>query len=136
MKTGDHGLYKYYKSNSGFEDDAETVPDQCERSDSREYIMPAQNTTFGFWCNSCEQIKVVTSSVDLFVSEISFYPNPASDYMRFTNADQINSVAIYNIHGQLMESYIKPRKLDISFYPEGIYLIEINRKVKRKLIKH
>ena len=62
--------------------------------------------------------------------DLSIYPNPATNYLTITQAEDITEVAIYNMLGQRMLSqqndFGATMKLDIADLPEGTYLMQAN----------
>ena len=62
-------------------------------------------------------------------STIALYPNPASDAVQIEGED-INSVRVYNVYGQLMDM-IEARKqssirLEVGHYPSGSYILMLD----------
>lgn len=62
--------------------------------------------------------------------DLTIYPNPATNYLTITQADDITEVAIYNMLGQRMLSqqndFGATMKLDIADLPAGTYLMQAN----------
>lgn len=66
---------------------------------------------------------------------ISVYPNPSSGIFRFTN--KIHDFSIYNSVGELVFQQVKPAEtIDISAFPNGIYLFRMENGSPVKLIKY
>ena len=60
------------------------------------------------------------------ISEIGFYPNPATDYLKFSNNSDLKAIAIYNITGvKLFQTKLVKSNLDISTLNSGIYFIKL-----------
>jgi hypothetical protein len=91
--------------------------------------IPAKNgTTVGLYENP-----------ELF---FQLYPNPADEFIVISGPDLLHAlVKIFNATGQLVYSAFAdeiPRRLDISYLPEGFYLVEVDsgsKKIIRKLVK-
>lgn len=68
---------------------------------------------------------VERASVDL-----TFYPNPATNYLTIIKAEDITEVAVYSIMGQRVLSqqndFGATIKLDVSNLPAGTYLMQVN----------
>lgn len=103
-----------------------------------------------------EDINVVTSSgnfvqneycdmllhVDInpsLQSQVELYPNPSDDKVWISSEQAISNVKIYNTLGFLIEE-TEHLNFDLSDYPNGIYLLQIefdsNQKVTKKLVKN
>lgn len=69
---------------------------------------------------------------------ISIYPNPASDFINinFDSSTKISEISIYNMLGnKLYSNNIDLRKIDISTFDSGLYLILISADNKKYLTK-
>lgn len=63
---------------------------------------------------------------ELTNQSISFYPNPAMNYLNLQSDIQISKINIFSLTGQLIESYNSiESRLDISFLQKGLYLINL-----------
>ncbi len=65
---------------------------------------------------------------------ITIYPNPASEYLQFSNIGQEISndeIEIHNIEGKIMKSYPFSDRVSISDLIPGIYFITINNTVSK-----
>jgi hypothetical protein len=81
-----------------------------------------------------------TSSQD-WASRVKIYPNPTSRNLTISsNLLDINSVSVYNLQGQrLLEQTAETQssvELDLQSLAKGIYLVEINKSIKIKIIKN
>lgn len=71
---------------------------------------------------------------------LELFPNPSSDFMNIKFEEKIQSIDLYNMTGELLNSRVvdsKECKLDVSKYKKGIYLLMINTKeiiITRKVI--
>jgi len=69
-----------------------------------------------------------------FRNQVSFYPNPASDYITFDRKDlpdnNLYSVSVFDIHGRELLKVPLHDKIDISFLHEGIYVVTLSRNGK------
>jgi hypothetical protein len=66
------------------------------------------------------------------------YPNPTTSIVRFSRAEKINSIEVYNLRGQKILNTVN-NEIDLSANPKGIYFIRINdgRKINtHKVILH
>lgn len=72
-------------------------------------------------------------------TEINLYPNPVNEQFTLQLADQIESLIIFNVNGEIVESMMNPNKtVDVSHLPEGVYFLQIqtnNGLVNKKFIK-
>ena len=63
--------------------------------------------------------------------ELSVYPNPATTQITVSSSENINSVAITNLLGQIVYLQTAPANcqlihLDVAALPSGIYLVKVN----------
>jgi hypothetical protein len=61
-------------------------------------------------------------------SAISFYPNPASDYLTIDSQEEIKEISLYNLTGKLIQRFengYNKNTIDISSFNKGMYLISI-----------
>jgi len=76
------------------------------------------------------------TSVDSNLKEkISFYPNPAKNFINISNLENIEiaNIGIYNILGKLIENVdLKKESIDISGLANGVYLLKILDKSGQK----
>jgi len=84
-----------------------------------------------------------TLSVDayLFEDHLKLYPNPTSGMFNIKNSkSNIELVTIYNIQGQLLfQNDFKNSnqiELDLSTYPKGVYMVNINKSTVLKVIRN
>lgn len=58
--------------------------------------------------------------------KLSVFPNPATDYIQLTGANEVNEIIIYNVVGKRMISfeYMDGEKYAIGELPNGMYLIQ------------
>lgn len=86
----------------------------------------------------------ITTGVEkIEINTLSIYPNPASDVLTIESVQDINSIYIYNITGQMINSYNQVENhqlnIDITSLPAGIYIVSLidknNQIVSKKLIK-
>jgi hypothetical protein len=61
-------------------------------------------------------------------NDIRVYPNPAVDYIRITDNDNVSKVWIYNILGKRVKAYdveVSGMKFDIRDLPRGMYIVRL-----------
>lgn len=71
---------------------------------------------------------IITSSpiIKAAESDISIYPNPASDRVYFSTSDEISSAAIFSISGQLLEKISRPgTSISTSELTNGVYILQL-----------
>lgn len=60
---------------------------------------------------------------DLNAAQVDIYPNPASDFIRFS--EKLTNVSIYDLAGKLLISTkLSTQKLNVSNLPSGVYVIK------------
>lgn len=77
---------------------------------------------------------------DFDSSEVSIYPNPASDKLTINSENsEINNITIVDVSGKMLYSETEinseNKTLDLSKYSEGVYFITINNSLTKKIIK-
>jgi len=80
-----------------------------------------------------------TASVDeIFSSDVSIYPNPASQFINITSNVDINKVEVYNILGKKVLGTLNFKgNLDVSSLSKGMYMLKLtsgNSVASKKLI--
>ena len=71
-------------------------------------------------------------------SQISVYPNPATDFIQISNAGTVNKVRIFDMSGKLV-SETSSTKIDVQKLPKGQYILNVhsgNEIISRKFIKN
>ncbi|MDB4533922.1 T9SS type A sorting domain-containing protein [Vicingaceae bacterium] len=97
-----------------------------------------------FFVNNCSETSSIhtilaTSVQSLGVeSGFTFYPNPTSSIITFTNVKQteLGLIKIYNTLGQ--EAYpfqISSSEIDVSFLKKGIYFIQLEKSIQKLIIE-
>ena len=84
------------------------------------------------------EYSITTSIVNSEVDYFNIYPNPASDELTIQFSDNLNHVIlIYDMYGKLVLSKITSETeiLNISNLSNGIYIIKIDDRQNKKLIK-
>ena len=75
-------------------------------------------------------VKTAVSGVSLITPELSLYPNPASNFLRFRNLTEENiPVLIYRFDGKLaLQSHLSSAaaSIDINAFSNGLYFVKIN----------
>ena len=78
--------------------------------------------------SSCEQIASVGINESVSNNSLVLYPNPTSSILNIdTKGERIESVRIFNVSGQLMESELNNNNnsIDVSNYQSGLYIIQV-----------
>ncbi len=69
-----------------------------------------------------------TPTDDIEVDDVKVYPNPASDFIKISNAGGIETIEIYNLIGKKVKNFTgisDDDTYDISGLPTGMYLIRM-----------
>lgn len=78
--------------------------------------------------------RTITASINKKVvkhSSLRFYPNPASDRIHF--AQEMESVFIYSLQGELLIKGNGVKSLDVGSLPNGVYMIEASNSSHQNL---
>jgi len=78
--------------------------------------------------NGVVSVENMTEQVELLV-----YPNPTSDFIRFS---RMASVKVYALNGQLIQEASKVHQLDMASWPAGCYLLREKEGAVFRIIKH
>jgi len=82
-------------------------------------------------------ITVATGINEVLTSTTTVYPNPASNVLNITTAEQVKLVSIYAINGELVKTYTQ-KNIDISDLPKGMYIVAVQTNIgisQTKIIK-
>ena len=99
-------------------------------------IFPIVDRTYyvtGFSNDGCSAMDSITVRVNNLDGKISMYPNPASDKATIY-LPLIDEVEVFNLYGERItdvEAHRKAVELDVTPYPNGIYIVHV-----RCLYKH
>ncbi|QHI37324.1 hypothetical protein IMCC3317_27030 [Kordia antarctica] len=92
--------------------------------------------------NDCNQVTYsrTLSTEDLELSNVSIYPNPASDNLHIKGITNIQTVEMYSILGKKIEvSLDNSTTVDVSILKSGVYFLKVidfqNRSIIKKFIK-
>lgn len=107
----DDFLYAYTPSLSG----VYIVAGIADYSFSERKILP----------RDANDIQVITGINDLQASEIQVYPNPVADVLTLKNVEQAKAT-LYNTLGEVMYSGVINNTFDMSAFPQGLYILELN----------
>ena len=80
----------------------------------------------------------ITSSneVAIDVKNIKLFPSPVHDYFQIEGNQDIYSFIILDLNGQILETYnniYSRKKVDVSYFPSGVYFIQFRDKNNRNL---
>jgi Secretion system C-terminal sorting domain len=70
--------------------------------------------------------------------EIYIYPNPTNGdlYIDFSEPKNYSDISIFDIKGQLLRQWENSNQIDISDFENGMYIISVNNKYFKKVIKN
>lgn len=67
------------------------------------------------------------------------YPNPAKDVINVQSVDDLSSIRIFNVNGQIVYSEYtnasKSQTIDISSFEKGVFFMELSTEVETKMLK-
>ncbi|PTX64175.1 putative secreted protein (Por secretion system target) [Kordia periserrulae] len=91
--------------------------------------------------NDCNQVNFsrTLSNEDVTLTNVSIYPNPASNHINIQGIENIQTVEINSIQGKRMQTSLSNSQIDIRRLKSGVYFLKIvddqNRSVIKKFIK-
>lgn len=67
------------------------------------------------------------------------YPNPAKDVINVQSVDDLSSIRIFNVNGQIVYTEYtnasKSKTIDISSFEKGVFFMELSTEVETKMLK-
>lgn len=67
------------------------------------------------------------------ITEVTLYPNPTKDHFRIKNAENITSIRVININGQLvLQQDYSGQEIQVTQLPKGIYVLELTNHLGKK----
>ena len=73
----------------------------------------------------------ITTNIAEIKTDLKLFPNPTKDVIYLETDSKIN---IYNVQGVLLQSTFG-NQVDLSFYPQGLYLLQINGEMNKAIKK-
>ena len=59
------------------------------------------------------------------MSQLSVYPNPATDILYIQSLMAVQSIVVYDIHGRIVIQAENTTSVSVSNLPNGIYLVKV-----------
>ena len=75
------------------------------------------------WLDECD------TRVEIYDTEFSIYPNPASSEFTINSSNQIQSINVYNLVGELVysqNSLSNSHVVNVNNWNLGVYFVEVN----------
>lgn len=66
-----------------------------------------------------------TEVVDAAEDKVILFPNPSRDYFEMQSDRNIQQVRVYSVQGQLIKSFDKQQRYDVSDLAHGVYVVKI-----------
>ena len=64
------------------------------------------------------------NSIQIPLSQKSFFPNPTSGIVNLSNSQNLNSIQIFNLQGKMVKEVIEPKnQIDLGALQQGIYIL-------------
>lgn len=85
-------------------------------------------------------VEILGIQENLLAEGLSIYPNPALDFVTINSANQnINRISIADISGKILYDVsnmdTERQTIDITTFAQGIYFVQVNGSVSKKIIK-
>ncbi|MBK8144786.1 MAG: CotH kinase family protein [Bacteroidetes bacterium] len=78
-----------------------------------------------------------SSEVQSTSQDVSLYPNPAETTLYISYNNKLESVVLYELSGKvLLEDTSGKNQIPLNSLPVGVYLVEINGTIRKKLLKN
>ncbi|MDV7185856.1 T9SS type A sorting domain-containing protein [Lutibacter sp. TH_r2] len=89
-----------------------------------------------YYIDNIKQLLNSTLSIEnVALNHIKVYPNPTSDFIHISDLTDIETISIHNVLGKEVKSFKAQKTIDISNLSTGIYYLQTNNGLKRKIIK-
>ena len=135
-------LYNVYRDGEKIAGPVEgnTHTDETAPAGTHEYCVRAICDELGFESNPiCTEVTVSMSNEDRIQGNLKAYPNPTTGQITLNSPSGIRHVEVFNANGQkIMETGCggqATQTLDLSPYPNGVYLLVVDGK-QLKITKH
>ena len=122
--------------------DHELTPAQIDEILERTAVPLSAHKSNDFGSGRIDALAAVNAVGDDFIDEtaaddIMVYPNPANDFITISSEyPETSHISLLNIHGQLINVYVENNRIDVSNLPAGVYLLKIDDKFVKILIRH
>ena len=122
--------------------DHELTPSQIDEILERTAVPLSAHKNNDFGSGRIDALAAVNAVGNDFINEtaangVMVYPNPAHDFITISLENPVTSqIALMNIHGQLINVRVENNRIDVSNLPAGVYLLKIDDKFVKILIRH
>jgi hypothetical protein len=96
-------------------------------SNSSDGDVQSENSNASIWVFKLSDSTL--SNPDINLDNIQIHPNPTHEYIYVKNTNaNVNSIELYNMSGQLLQSYFKENcnQINVSQLIDGQYILRIN----------
>ena len=107
----------------------------CIEVDDITYANSAPNWIKDTWASFSEDCNLGVE--DNVLNDFSLYPNPAHDVLNIESQQEIETVKIYNLQGQLIKE-VSTNSIDVSNLNTGLYFVQVTiegKSITKKFIK-
>lgn len=99
------------------------------------YLDPNRDTVSKFWFTFNYDFRSAIESPKLASHYLKVYPNPSTDRLYFTNAEDIESIECFATNGQQVDIAFTNDHIAINTLPAGIYYLQITLKTSQQTTK-
>lgn len=105
-----------------------------------EFVDITKNTTTRTGVRVYDAVVNVTETlsndnINKNTTDISLYPNPATDSFKVQSNDAITNISVYSLNGQLVKSFTESDSYDVSNLATGLYSVRITTAAGSKTVK-
>lgn len=94
-------------------------------NDNSAYINDSLDTISVFWVVFADPVFIGLYLEDQYFENSYFYPNPSSGTFNISSPESILNMQVFNIYGQQIQNCIKEDKIDLLYYPTGMYFVRM-----------
>ncbi|WP_139955847.1 T9SS type A sorting domain-containing protein [Flavicella sediminum] len=76
-----------------------------------------------------------TSPVAIETEGLLVYPNPTTGVINISDLSDVNVITVSNVMGQVVKNFSAKNAIDISDLPAGMYVLQTDNGLKRKVVK-
>ena len=121
--------------------DHELTPAQIDEILERTAVPLSAHKSNDFGSGRIDALAAVNAIGDFIdetaADDLMVYPNPANDVIIISSEyPETSQISITNIQGQQMNIQLENNKIDVSGLPDGVYLVKIDNKSVKIVVKH
>jgi carboxypeptidase T len=97
-----------------------------------------QNVKDGFYFDDLKVVTIQKQTLGITennIESLNIVPNPVSNYLTLSTIEGLNNYKIYDASGKIISSGKVLKTIDVSYCPEGVYILEVSNGSQKKRIR-